>query len=930
MAIYWMDEDSVDDPSGVAVAVGDAAEMSDPDKIDIHDLLLGHIENRHTGSWIIAVAIVRLIKNYIGVKIQGFRKRKPLDIGDDDGLVLENLRGYSAEINKLSLMPMIEWSSERIKILKDFQFEICQEIIGKYDVSGMDTLVDVHAILLAFIAQSTGRRVAWLKSKELIEMVVSYWWCLIDNEDNPNRGEYLRLIQKMNGTSFNGWEKEFIEGLAAIGLKIPVGLLGNYSVGTVILEGFGTFLSRYFATNFDSISIDHKRLMIHGWKRAMLRKKDNYGIISLIETPAGGGILVDTIIACLDRILSCRFKLQISREDIIFMDMAIPCYQEITDFPIIDFIESYVGKEAPRDAAALRARKRKLIALQEAISMNCHSPFPNTTLDSGNLSAYVQNISLDQEDGTLILPRSFDAIVGCKYNVGYIEMVSEYLRMGALNLNRDNHAGSPHFYIVLGVAFKRIADRRHKNQYNDSVVRGILSDFYQKLSSIKEERRKEMRTDDLGRGLDFIAGLELVKAYVEKEDKRHLNVNDMHNLNTGWVLMNFYSKIIDLDSKSIPPLYTSYLGCTLSDTEPPIATPPDARASSLTGTLFESFQEQCRGGVIQLREGRFKNDGSVEHVFLGKTQDLAVYDRYATKRIKTVKEHLPKDFLFPLLNTLGEIGACNVMIGGLACMLRHNIEFIGLDDRRRILCNGFIHSFAPGIEPADIAAMHIARLDPGLEEDIVTYKRTVRANGRALLVGSSYVYTSCLHRDSNFQDQIDEAFGRLRGNKGREAIRKFCDIDIFFAEKLLIFGLAVFIRGFVENIKINNRSGLYYSLCKGNDWLRVTDAIRSTKIFDGSNLSTYWNLLSVIVHGWDNRKGTFMNVGNMDMLMPIIRWEILTLFFRLTIRDTDPNYGTINTEIEEKDTDVPFTLLSNLEMIDHLLDRLHRITLSPQ
>ena len=61
--------------------------------------------------------------------------------------------------------------------------------------------------------------------------------------------------------------------------------------------------------------------------------------------------------------------------------------------------------------------------------------------------------------------------------------------------------------------------------------------------------------------------------------------------------------------------------------------------------------------------------------------------------------------------------------------------------------------------------------------------------------------------------------------------------------------------------------------------------------------------------------------------MPIIRWEILILFFYLTVRDEDGWKEAIKLSIDAP-KEASFTLLSNLGKIEDLVDRIHRITLA--
>ena len=187
---------------------------------------------------------------------------------------------------------------------------------------------------------------------------------------------------------------------------------------------------------------------------------------------------------------------------------------------------------------------------------------------------------------------------------------------------------------------------------------------------------------------------------------------------------------------------------------------------------------------------------------------------------------------------------------------------------------------------------------------------------------------------------MDAAFLQLRAGNSATALQLLCDADPVFADNIVIFGLAVFMRRYVENIRDNHElDPLLNSLCFRGSWRnRINQRVINEVFGDINYLNLHWNVLSVIIHAWDGRPvgaDRFANFTTKDRYLPIFRWEVLTLFFYMIAIRQNAHYPRQNAPFLPDITLHPpgragpnIPILKSLQTIDTILDRLNRLVIS--
>ena len=570
---------------------GDFDIIGNPDEMDVTEYLVLLFDGKDAHSWMTAVEVVKASIAYVQGQIvsrEGPIKKQKINNGIQAAEVenddtpekedIQNLNKCANELEKLFNTPIDEWDHAMIRNSnRSYLILNCGMIFGLTRPCDQE-LVDVHQKLLEFTTKSGNKVVSWLRAKKLIESVVRYWEHTTDVALNPNRTSYLKDIQELYATSFSSWTEEKIENLREIGCDIPRGFLGDFESLPAEI-GFGTYLSDYIK-KMEGQDPYKKILMIQGWEQIFVLKRDHNGILGSLQPTER--VPVSKITELLATVINYNMKLTVRiTEDVVgLLDQYIPYHQEITEYPVLDYIKNFIQIGPLKDPAAITARNKRLRALKEVFSVNAHYPFPLGILNDKHLSLFVHNIGLTDASGDLTMEPNFPPIIKCECNVGYVDNMVDFFMKKVFFGGGD--------YWLVGTMFRTIAYFRYSDVFNDSVIRDILYDFYGKLVSYKNDHSRELRLNYGLNGILFIAGLELLKPFTEKKNKSNLNETDKKNLIEGCFLINKFASTYQFQNENIPKFYKEYMGPLFNYTKPP-APSADARTVSETVNLYANI-----------------------------------------------------------------------------------------------------------------------------------------------------------------------------------------------------------------------------------------------------------------------------------------------------------------------------------------------------
>lgn len=716
------------------------------------------------------------------------------------------------------------------------------------------------------------------------------------------RNVYLSLLERLSNNKLHLWNQAWFKVLSEINIQIPKPMINGYD-RDIRFEGLGSEIKK-LVENGD-INLSSKNILLQGWMTTceMMSMGGNLNL--------SGGVSVNTteVNGILENIRTST-PMSITPKQILDLDSKIKWSEEITQFPFLKLYSLYILN---------KAYDEKMSRLEQFIEI-FSSDAPDvifSRIQSGRMdilrslrSIYAANA--EQDKGNVIPLMCSSTMRETKCNAGCIKMLCDFETMGVVDGGE---------VVLIGNIFKNIESKRKNPAFNQSTIQDLLSTLYSKMHlSIKEKETRMRRTRD---GFDFLRGKNLIQGHF-MNGMAGVTARTTSDFCEGCILLNFCRRELNWKREDVPKICFEYLGDDLSENTP-VINPNINRHFSETKGIFDEYFELSNKNIVKLGPSAFMVDPTGAYV--GMNEDLAVYDRYNDKNLHVIVDPLSRGILFDLLNNIGQEGACAVIAGAMACMIRFRRELADYVSWKNT-CKDFIHGFSPSLSPAIQKRYNRGNLANPVDK--VDIRRTLRTAAYARLVNTENFYSGIFGRDVNFQQGITDAFIKLRSGNGQEAFKDICNCDPLFAENIAIFGLAVFFRRFIENKRDNkDNDPVYTQMILNPQWARIGRAIIGG-VFDGRKLQLYWDILSVAIHGWDTEERRFVNRSNMTRRLPFIKWEILNLFFRLTadasqgwMRDVPENIEASGDEIAGRI--VPF--LSRLRSVDALLNRVCRLNL---
>ncbi len=716
------------------------------------------------------------------------------------------------------------------------------------------------------------------------------------------RNVYLSLLERLSNNKLHLWNNDWFTVLRPINIQIPRPMINGYDKD-IRFEGLGSEIKKLIENG--DINLSSKNILLQGWMTTckMMSMGENLNL--------SGGVSVNTteVNGILENIRTST-PMSITAEQILDLDSKIKWSEEITQFPFLKLYSLYTFN---------RSFQEKMSRLEQFIEIfSSDAPdviFSRTQSGRVDILRSLRSIhaaNAERDKGNVIPLMCSSTMRETKCNAGCVKMLCDFETMGAVD--EDG-------VVLIGNIFKNIESKRRNLAFNQSTIQDLLSTLYSKMHlSIKEKETIMRRTRD---GFDFLRGKNLIQGHF-MNGVAGVTARTTSDFCEGCILLNFCRGELNWKREDVPKICFEYLGDDLSENIP-VINPNITRNFSETKSIFDEYIKLSNKNIVKLGPSAFMVDPTGAYV--GMNEDLAVYDRYNDKNLHVIVDPLSRGILFDLLNNIGQEGACAVIAGAMACMIRFRRELADYDSWKNT-CKDFIHGFSPSLSPAVQKRYNRGILaNPADKVDI---RRTLRTAAYARLVNTENFYSGIFGRDVNFQQGITDAFIKLRSGNGQEAFKDICNCDPLFAENIAIFGLAVFFRRFIENKRDNKDDNpVYTQMILNPHWARIGRSMIGG-VFNGRKLQLYWDILSVAIHGWDTDERRFINRSNMTRRLPFIKWEILNLFFRLTADASQGWMGGVPENIEASDDEiaeriVPF--LSRLRSVDALLNRVCRLNL---
>ena len=540
-------------------------------------------------------------------------------------------------------------------------------------------------------------------------------------------------------------------GVSAIGhvtaVPIPVINLGDYQKKWSVV-GLGTTVNQ-LVTNPD-IDITKKSVMIRGWQE-ICKMKSRGVSIELIHTPTSGlDKTTDVIIGILEKVRTGRpNSMIIDNDEIRTLNGAIPWGSEITDYPLLLYIKEMIMK-----SASVADKTAILDLFKETLVTN----FPGWILSNKEDGATALCSEISQliiNPSNSLYCNSETVLYHTKCNVGCVQFAHESLK----TLTNGGH----HLYI--GSIFMRIKKYKYNALFNRNVISWFLKDFYKQVEAAYDRNSGTILvTRD---GIDSFSVLPKIKTFVDITGIGHTN-QQIQDFVEGCVILNLFSDVLAFSTANIPASIREYLGDTLDNRVPgAVAAAALLRADSRTDELYAEFESMYTGNIFRLNTSDFKRRGGTQ-VFSGRSEDIAVYERYDKFDFYTVPCHLPGAFIRSIVDVLGEDGVGSVIVGGMANMLRYNPMTPRLT---RDVCDGFIHCCSTVLDPKEHDAFwRYYGWRCASVIDVINFKTWQRTNGFAVISNLQGEYSRALGGDVNFQAQVNAAFADLRAGSCRSAL----------------------------------------------------------------------------------------------------------------------------------------------------------------
>ena len=733
--------------------------------------------------------------------------------------------------------------------------------------------------------------------------------------ENAQHAGVLDQVTRLLNSDIGVWDAADLDAVANV--PIPMEGLIDYDKRWKVV-GFGDIVSTLVKDA--NMEIRKKSVTIRGWQE-ICRMKTNGTTITLIQPPKPGNVKSsDVVLDILERVRTGIIggvqnrvvSMRITEEDRQALNESIPWGEEISKYPLLLCIKQITTTGSTQE------KIEALNSFKQITTTN----FPGWILSSKESVAVQLNDELRQ---LYIDPATGDIVCNSEISMYHARCNAGCLKFIHETLNKIYHVNADGIgYLYVGSVIMRLKQYTNNAAFNTDVIRCFLKDIYKQIRSKCD---RDSGTLGVTRdGIDSIYSLQKMKAYVDSTGIAPTN-EQIQDFIEGCIILNYCSQVLSYQPADIPASVREYLGDTLDNQVPGAYALPQARGIDGTVDLYNEFAAMYRPNVFKLNLNDFPRSGGGDYTFVGPREDIAVFRRYANdSNFYTVPYRLSGAFMCKLVEVLGEGGIGSVIEGGMACMLRYNQVVTG---HTRYTCNKFIHCSSSAFEVNEIAAFTGRYRRHPQPADVIRTRLQQNAAGHALIPTLQAAYSNALGRNVNFQPRVNHAFAELRAGRCRNALSELCAADLVFADNILIFGLAVFMRKFVENRR-QNRGGnhVFDVLFQNPSWDRRLTRAVVYSTFKDDDIDNYWNILSVIIHSWDggpSGANRFANFTTKDRYYPIFKWEVLTLFFYFTGR-TLIGDGRIELGIAGREgRRVP--VLTALQTIDSLVDRLHKLTI---
>ena len=711
--------------------------------------------------------------------------------------------------------------------------------------------------------------------------------------------EKMDALNELLMSGLSDWNDHDINILD--GILIPADVLGDYQKEEEI-RGFGNAARSIIRDRI--IRLEKKNILVLGWIR--ICRLRNVGGIMVLDQQTDNK--TDDVIKILDGIRSnfTSNSTTIDAEQTERLNAAIPWGEEIMEYSFLKYF-NYVMVDG--DVTEKKKRLNCLICLiSDCVPADL---FFYNERDKTKFVEKLRTITFSAWGGVNIDTESKTIFFTARCRVGILDLL--YTQSQLIKDNGD---------VFIGSLFQNIANLRNIYDFNQSVIDMLIYELYTviNIDFIKK------KTADLS-SMDMVccsSAMSKIKNFVNTE-RKSLDYDSISKFNHGCILLNNQEKI-SLKIKDIPLVITDYLGLLIYGDRPP---PIDMDGELCAGEfdILNFFKEKSNQNIFKLDKGQFKTTYNQDFnvVFDGVENDRYIFERYCNENVYTIPHHLEKKIIINMLHDIGESGARFILAGGMACMLRFNC---GRDAELEHFCQKYMHRFSRMDEEkyTKKCKMNGQPIDPKKLRNIARKNIKDRLAAYEFLLNSGYAYSTWLGGDKNFQYMIDDFFLRFQipGNNFLEAWDNLCSIDIFFAENLILFGFAVLFRGCIESRKNKFFKDKAFDKIFSDKKIEEDVKSRANSFFDkDDNQNAHWNILSVIIHAWDENDKRFANKYNLKQRMPIIRWEILYLFFEIIYQ---PNPDFKKKQLFQKgilagEGDVPF-LRAKLESINSTLDHL--------